>query len=114
LEYYRDGTKGTLQGQGSAGGLGILYEFFESIMVPQIMLYGFLGLKAEAGRILLDPAIPSEPGKLKVTGIRYHGTVFDIEVKDNEIVVAVRSGDAAALVIEAPEEFKVFIVVRTL
>ena len=43
------------------GGLGLDKEFFESILPPQVMIYGFLGLKPSvdtlrfiAGRLLAD------------------------------------------------------------
>ena len=33
-----------------AGGLGVDTEFFESILVPNVMLHGFLGLQPAATR----------------------------------------------------------------
>ena len=42
-EPYDGSREGTLQGGGTAGGLGLDAEFFESVLVPQVMLEGFLG-----------------------------------------------------------------------
>ena len=47
-KYYNGTREGTMQGAGTAGGLGLDQEFFESAMVPQIMLKGFLGFTARA------------------------------------------------------------------
>ncbi|MDA7868711.1 hypothetical protein N9B28_02775, partial [bacterium] len=43
--YYAKPGRGTLQGGGPPGGLGIDREFMESVLVSQVILYGFLGLK---------------------------------------------------------------------
>jgi hypothetical protein len=43
-----------MQGGNVAGGLGLDKEFFESILVPQVMLYGFLGLRAGADAFTID------------------------------------------------------------
>jgi hypothetical protein len=45
-KYYQGGKRGTtLQGGGTAGGLGIDHEFYESSLIPSVIVYGFLGLK---------------------------------------------------------------------
>ena len=41
--YYAQPGRGTLQGGGPPGGLGMDQGFMESVLVPQVMLYGFLG-----------------------------------------------------------------------
>jgi len=43
--YSQDPSRGILQGGNVPGGLGLDREFFESILVPQVMLYGFLGFE---------------------------------------------------------------------
>ena len=40
--YANNPERGTMQGGGPPGGLGIDNEFAESVLVPQVMLYGFL------------------------------------------------------------------------
>ena len=56
--YYKTPGRGTLQGGGTAGGLGLDHEFFESILVPQVMLYGFLGLHPTADGCSIAPGCP--------------------------------------------------------
>ena len=55
-KYYNGSREGTLQGGGTAGGLGLDMEFFESAMVPQIMLNGFLGFAPRADGFKPQPA----------------------------------------------------------
>ena len=55
-----DPARGTMQGGNVAGGLGLDKEFFESILVPQVMLYGFLGLHPTADGCTIDPRLPSD------------------------------------------------------
>ncbi|UCH33657.1 MAG: hypothetical protein JSV65_13950 [Armatimonadota bacterium] len=89
-EYYKDGTRGTLQGGGTAGGLGVDMEFFESILVPQIITDGFLGLRPLADGLSLDPRLPKGWPSLAVTGIHWHDLVFDIEATDRRIGLTCR------------------------
>ena len=62
--YYADGRDGaTLQGGGTAGGLGLDHEFYESILVPQVLLYGFLGYRPGHEGFSIDPRLPASwPG----------------------------------------------------
>jgi len=60
--YYKDNDvhkRGSLQGGGTAGGLGLDCEFLESLLVPQIMLYGFLGFHPRMDGFALNPRLPS-------------------------------------------------------
>jgi hypothetical protein len=102
-EYYRDGTRGTLQGGGAAGGLGIDQEFFESILVPQIITDGFLGLRPLVDGIILNPRLPKDWPSLSVTGIRWHDMVFDIEATERQIIIAARENRDADTRIVLPE-----------
>ncbi len=46
--YYADGRHGTtLQGCGTPGGLGVDCEFYESSLLPSILLYGFMGYEPQ-------------------------------------------------------------------
>ena len=58
--YYKDPSRGTMQGGNVPGGLGLDKEFFESILVPQVMLYGFLGLRPTADGCAIAPRLPSD------------------------------------------------------
>ena len=93
-EYYSDGTRGTMQGSGTAGGLGIDLEFLESILVPQIMIHGFLGLNAQTDGVTINPRLPGVFPSLEITRIHYRSLVFDAaaDAKARIITVTVYEG----------------------
>jgi hypothetical protein len=101
--YYKDGARGTLQGGGTAGGLGIDQEFFESILVPQIVTDGFLGLRPTVDGLRLDPRLPKAWPSLGVTGIHWHDMVFDIEAAAGRVTVAARENRDTDTRITLPE-----------
>lgn len=76
--YYAKPGRGTLQGGGPAGGLGMDQEFMESVLVPQVMLYGFLGLQTTADGYEVHPRLPKDWPSLTISGIRFHDQVLDI------------------------------------
>ncbi len=76
--YYAKPGRGTLQGGGTAGGLGLDQEFMESVLVPQVMLYGFLGFTPGPDGYTLNPRLPKDWPSLTVTGIHFHGETLDI------------------------------------
>lgn len=90
--YYAKPGRGTLQGGGPAGGLGMDQEFFESALVPQIMLYGFLGFEPTADGFRLAPSLPSDWPSLRVTRIAYRDTVLDITAGPRQLTVACTGG----------------------
>ncbi len=76
---YYDGTRdGTLQGGGTPGGLGLDHEFFESVLVPQIMLYGFLGFHPRGDGFELSPSLPDDWPELTIDRIRFHNVLLKI------------------------------------
>ena len=87
-EYYKDGTRGTLQGGGPPGGLGLDREFFESVLVPQIVINGFLGFRARGDGFEIDPRLPDEWPELRVTRIHLHRLVLDISATQDAITVS--------------------------
>ena len=86
--YEADPARGSLQGGNVAGGLGLDKEFFESIMVPQVMLYGFVGFRPTADGFAVDPKLPKAWPELTVTRIHLHGNVFDITVRDKTVILS--------------------------
>jgi hypothetical protein len=86
-EYYKDPSRGTMQGGNVPGGLGLDREFFESILVPQIMIYGFLGLRPSADGLSLDPKLPSDWLELTITRVYLHDRVLDICVRGQTVGV---------------------------
>jgi hypothetical protein len=85
--YYKDPSRGTMQGGNVAGGLGLDKEFFESILVPQVMLYGFLGLHPTADGFRIAPRLPSDWKDLSITRIHVHDHVIDVRVTAETIEV---------------------------
>ncbi|MBL8892793.1 MAG: hypothetical protein JNL67_22645 [Planctomycetaceae bacterium] len=69
--YYAKPGRGTLQGGGTAGGLGLDHEFFESVLVPQVMLYGFLGFEPTATGYRVNPKLPTSWPSLTVRDIHF-------------------------------------------
>lgn len=78
-DYYAKAGRGTLQGGGTAGGLGLDYEFFESVLVPQVMLYGFLGFEPTATGYRVNPRLPSSWPSLTVRNIHFGQKVLTIK-----------------------------------
>lgn len=76
--YYAKPGRGTLQGGGPPGGLGMDQEFMESVLVPQVMLYGFLGLTPDSTGFSITPRLPNGWPSLTVTRLRLHDHEVEI------------------------------------
>ncbi len=100
--YYANKTRGTLQGGGTAGGLGLDAEFFESAMVPQAVLYGFLGFRPRLDGCLIAPNFPVTWPSLTVRGIRLHDVTLDVTAEANRIRVLVRGQPSRPLRLFTP------------
>jgi hypothetical protein len=100
--FYSDPGRGTMQGGNVAGGLGLDKEFFESILVPQVMLYGFLGLKPTADGCEISPRLPADWPSLRITRIHLHDHVLDVLVQGKTIEVTDHSPGNSALDIQVP------------
>jgi len=107
--YYKKGAgRGNLQGGNVAGGIGVDMEFYESILVPQVMLYGFVGFNPTVEGFTIDPNLPSDWPELTITKIHLHDFIFDIKVtKDKNIVLTGTDPADEVLQVKAPEGFKV-------
>ena len=101
--YYEDGTRGTLQGGGPPGGLGLDREFFESILVPQIMLYGFLGFKPRGDGFQIDPQLPKDWPALRVSRIHLHNRILNVTATGDTIVVESAGGGDEPLAAYLPK-----------
>ena len=88
--YYAKPGRGTLQGGGPPGGLGLDQEFLESVLVPQVMLYGFLGCEPRADGLHLTPRLPADWPELTVTHIQYRDHVLDVTARPGELRFATR------------------------
>jgi len=90
--YYRVPGRGSLQGGGRPGGLGMDEEFFESVLLPQVMLYGFLGFRPRLDGFALAPRLPKGWPSLTVTRIAWHGQVFTIKAVGTGLHVTCDAG----------------------
>ncbi|HVM50660.1 MAG TPA: glycosyl hydrolase family 65 protein [Candidatus Acidoferrum sp.] len=87
-KYYNGSREGSMQGGGTAGGLGLDMEFFESAMVPQIMLRGFLGFAPRADGFQLNPRLPKDWPELAITGIRFQDLVLRVRATHDGIEIS--------------------------
>ena len=90
------------KGGNVAGGLGLDKEFFESIMVPQVMLHGFLGFHPTADGFTLNPRLPKDWPEFTITRIHLQGAVLDITVRDKTVTVTGTGKADESLVAELP------------
>jgi len=79
-EYYKDPSRGTMQGANIPGGLGLDKEFFESVLPPQTMIYGFLGLRPTADGFAIEPHLPKDWPSLTISRIHLHDKILDVTV----------------------------------
>lgn len=87
-EYYKDGKRGTtLQGGGTAGGIGIDYEFFESSLLPSIVVYGFLGINPKGDELHIKPSLPSSCPDMGISNLLYKGVKMDIRASEKKIAI---------------------------
>jgi hypothetical protein len=106
--YYAKPGRGSLQGGGTAGGLGIDHEFFESALLPQVMLYGFMGFEPRIDGFALSPLLPAEWPSLTITDICFHGGIYDLQSDRETIVVTMKSGTPGKLVLQLDERIDVW------
>ena len=87
--YYRGMEKDgvTLQGGGTAGGLGLDHEFIESVLVPQVMIDGFLGFAPTGDGFRVQPRLPRDWPWLEIDRIRWHGATLTVRAAKGTIEV---------------------------
>ncbi|HOE67069.1 MAG TPA: hypothetical protein PLO62_11140 [Candidatus Hydrogenedentes bacterium] len=106
-KYYDGSRPGTMQGSGTPGGLGLDMEFFESALVPQVLVDGFLGLRPTPEGFAIKPNLPSDWPELTVTRIRIADGVWRIRAMHDAIELTLESVAGAAdfpIVITWPEK----------
>ncbi len=97
-KYYGDGMGGTtLQGGGTAGGIGIDFEFTESSMLGAVVPLGFMGLNPDGEVLNIDPNLPEACPEMTVRNLLYRGVPMDITVTKNSVKVVVHKQPAAPL-----------------
>ncbi|HBG27906.1 MAG: hypothetical protein A2Y10_16425 [Planctomycetes bacterium GWF2_41_51] len=98
--YYSKPGRGSLQGGGTAGGIGIDQEFVESVLLTQAVIEGFMGFSPKLDGFVIKPELPSHWQGLKVSQINWHNLVFDLTADSNTIMIDVKQGDAKEVQIE--------------
>jgi hypothetical protein len=102
-KYYDGQREGTQQGGGTAGGLGLDHEFFESVLVPQVMLYGFLGFAPRAEGFKLDLRLPSDWPELTVDRVRFQNLTLRLRATRDSIEIHKDGLAAVPTQIQLPE-----------
>ncbi len=102
-KYYNGAREGSLQGGGTAGGLGLDQEFFESALVSQVMLYGFLGFAPRGDGFRLNPRLPSEWPELVVDRIRFQNLTLRVRAARGLIEVRKEGSVAEPTFVLLPE-----------
>ncbi|HEX8525163.1 MAG TPA: glycosyl hydrolase family 65 protein [Tepidisphaeraceae bacterium] len=105
--YGADPNRGTMQGANVAGGLGLDKEFFESVLVPQVMLYGFMGFRPTTEGCRVDPKLPTDWPSLQITRIHLHDHVIDVKAEGKTITVHDAIKGREPLKVDVPEGFTV-------
>lgn len=77
-KYYDGSRPGDLQGGGTPGGLGMDEEFYESVLVPQVLLEGFLGFRPTGSGFRIHPRLPASWPELTITRIHLHRHVLNV------------------------------------
>jgi hypothetical protein len=103
--YGKDPSRGSLQGGGTAGGLGLDREFVESVMATQVMLDGLLGFRPTVDGFAISPQLPKDWPELTITRIHLRDQVLDITAtRDGGLKIVANNATPSEkeLIIEAP------------
>ena len=102
--YENDKSRGTAQGGKEPGAIGVDMEFFESVLVPQVMLYGFLGFEPTAEGCRIQPRLPKDWPELKITRVHLHDVVLELTARaDGVLLIQADRLSDLPMVIELPK-----------
>jgi len=104
-KYYDGSREGSLQGGGTPGGLGMDHEFFESVLVPQIMLYGFLGFQPRGDGFGLNPQLPSAWSEISIDRVAFQDLLLRIRVTRDAIEISSDRASDGPIMIRLPERY---------
>jgi hypothetical protein len=85
--YYAKPGRGSLQGCGTPGGLGLDCEFSESLLVPLSIVEGFAGLDATVEGLRISPHLPTDLPTLKIQSIAIHGHIIHVEMTGQRVTL---------------------------
>jgi hypothetical protein len=94
--YYAKPGRGSLQGGGPAGGLGIDQEFYESVLLPSVMLDGFIGFAPTTDGFRLQPQLPGDVPSVQLTRVAYRNMFLDFDVRRDRVHIKVTDGEVDA------------------
>lgn len=78
-------------------------EFFESVLVPQVMLFGFLGFQPTADGFRVDPHLPSDWPELTIDRIRWQDCTMRIRASKQAVDIWRDGGSGSPVFIIPPE-----------
>lgn len=98
--YYRElGIQ--MQGGGTAGGIGLDFEFLESALLYAAVPMGFFGISSTGlGCLQIEPQIPSSLDFWKMENLRYMNVDYDLTVGQNFVQIDSVRGNTASKKIE--------------
>ena len=102
-KYYDGKREGSLQGGGTAGGLGMDCEFFESVLAPTVMLDGFLGFAPTRDGFRIDPRLPSSWPELVIDRIRWRDVTLRIRATKDAIEISAEGRSEEPCVVKLPK-----------
>jgi len=101
--YYSKPGRGKLQGGTyGPGGLGVDCEFIESVMVPKVMLYGFMGFAPGLDGFTLEPNLPTNWPSLRIEKILFHDAHLNIEAERDKLTIECASAPSRPLTVRLP------------
>lgn len=77
--YTPEKKRGNLQGGNIPGGLGLDLEFFESVLYPQVMLFGFMGFEPKIDGFSFDPKLPEDWPNLIIDNIHWQDLTLKLK-----------------------------------
>ncbi len=87
-EYYDNlgDEEQTLQGGGTAGGLGLDEEFLENAILYATVPYGFFGLGSDGvGKLSVAPNLPEEQKFWEIENLMFNGVKYDLRVTNSSV-----------------------------
>ncbi|MDR3690968.1 MAG: glycosyl hydrolase family 65 protein [Fimbriimonas sp.] len=92
-QYYNGSHEGHLQGGGVPGGLGVDREFAESILVPQVLIDGFMGFVPKGDGIEVNPRLPKEWPEFTIDRIHWHDLILTIRATHKDVEITRTGGN---------------------
>ena len=91
----------SMQGGGTAGGIGLDEEFLESALLLAAIPYGFFGIESGADGVLsVAPSLPSQLDWWKMENLRFRSVNYDLSVGENFVQISYVRGKTTGLKIQ--------------